>query len=228
MNYPMRSIAYLTEIIHPPISHQASNLQKLHSLAFADPECQYQNFQMLPAGAQMSNPAGRNRSISCCNFLNDRIQIREEMTGISREDYELRLQKLAELSLNHLKIPMFMVQQFVVRSLINTRNFPDSREFVAKALLNMESDNFHPLERNTDILGLRMALSKPDKKEGLFSLRIESFSQDSRSLFLENVGTFHAVVKVENLEDLTANFGNTYHYIEKKVIPFLAQFDEAP
>jgi hypothetical protein len=228
MNYPMRSIAYLSEMIHPPISHQASSLQKLHSMAFTDPECQYQNFQMLPTGAQMSNPPGRTRSISCCNFLNDRIQVREEMTGISRGDYEVRLQKIADLSMNHLKIPMFMVQQFVVRSLINPKNFTDSREFMARALLNMESENFHPLERSTDILGLRLALSKGDQKEGIFNLRIESFSQDARSLFLENVGTYHAVVNAQNLQNLTTNFTNTYSYIEDSVIPFLAQFDETP
>lgn len=229
MNYPMRSIAFITELIHPPVSHQANDLQQLHSDAFTDPECQYQNFQVLPVGAQMTNPPARGAfSISSCTFLNDRIQIREEMTGISREDFEKRLLKLAQLSANSLKIPMFVVQQYVVRSLINPIHFRNSNEFVSKALLNMETDNFLPLDRNADILGIRLALSKPDQREGLYNLRIESFSKDPRSLFIENIGTFRSMVNVNNIQDLTANFGDTYMYIEHHVVPFLAQFDESP
>ena len=91
MNYPMRSIAFISEMIHPPVNHDPVKLQKLHSAAFEDQECQYQNFQMLPAGAQMSNPQKKRFTVSSCTMLNDRIQVREEMTGISREDLEVRL-----------------------------------------------------------------------------------------------------------------------------------------
>lgn len=228
MNYPLRSIAFISEMIHPPVNHQASDLQKLHSMAFSDEECQYQNFQMLPIGAQMANPPGRQHTISSCTFLNDRIQVREEMTGISREDYETRLLKLAQLSMNHLNIPMFIVSQYIIRALVNTRYFQDSREYVARALLDMEPEDFVPLDRNAEILGLRFALSKPDQKNGLYNIRVESYSQDPRSLFIENVGTYRNMVKVDNMKDLTDNFVRTYMYVENNVVPFLAQFDEGP
>jgi len=228
MNYPLRSIAYIAELIHPPANHNAADLQKLHSVAFADQICQYQNFQMLPQGAQMSNPPGQSRSVSCCTFLGDRIQIREEMTGISREDYENRLQRIAFLAMTHLKLQVFIVQQFVVRTLVNSKFFVDSREFISQGIFNMESDNFAPLDRKQDILGLRFALSKGDQKEGLFNLRIESFSQDPRSIFIENIGTYRTMVRKDNLEGLTDNFGKTYAYVETNVVPFLAQFDDAP
>lgn len=226
INYSMRSIAFITELIHPPMNYQAPDLQKIHSIAFADPECQYQNFQMLPMGAQLSNPPGATKSISSCAFLNDRIQVREEMTGISYEDYTKRLEKLVGLAINHLQVPMFVVSQFIIRTLVNTQQFKDSREFVAKGLLNMEPENFEALDRNGDILGLRLALSKPDKQQGLYNLRIESYSQDARSLFIENVGTYQVMIKAENLQDLTSNFYNTYTYIESNVVPFLLQFDD--
>ncbi|MHC4942128.1 MAG: hypothetical protein ACYTG7_03835 [Planctomycetota bacterium] len=228
MNYPMRSIAFITELIHPPMNYQAADLQKLHSLAFSDVECQYHNFQMLPMGAQMSNPPGRTRSISSCAILNDRIQIREELTGISRGDYETRLGKLAALCMRELKIPAFLVLNIVVRTLVNTKNFKDSREYVAKGLFNMEADNFRSLDRGPEILGLRLVLGKPDSNEGVFNLRIESYNQDPRSLFIENVGAFRMMIKEESLKDLSEKFTSTYAYIETHVVPFLAQFDEVP
>lgn len=213
-------------MIHPPGSHKSADLQKLHSEAFNDQDCQYQNFQLLPVGAQLSNPPGRVHSISCCTFLNDRIQIREEMTGISREDFEARIQRLAQLAMNHLNIPVYIVQQYVVRTLINPKQYTDSKEFVLKALLNMDSDTFLPLDRNADILGLRLALNKPDQNVGIFNVRIESYSQDPRSLFIENVGTYRTMIKTQNLHDITGNFTSTYSYIESHVVPFLSQFDD--
>ena len=160
--------------------------------------------------------------------LTCRIQIREEMTGISREDYERRLQRVAFLAMTHLNLQVFIVQQFVVRTLVNSKHFVDSREFISQGIFNMESDNFAPLDRKHDILGLRFALSKGDQKEGLFNLRIESFSQDPRSIFIENIGTYRTMVRKDNLEGLTDNFGKTYAYVETNVVPFLAQFDDAP
>jgi hypothetical protein len=114
----------------------------------------------------------------------------------------------------------------VVRTLINPKQYTDSKEFVLKALLNMDSDTFLPLDRNADILGLRFALNKPDQNVGIFNVRIESYSQDPRSLFIENVGTYRTMIKTQNLHDITGNFTNTYSYIETHVVPFLSQFDE--
>ena len=190
MNYPMRSIAFVTELIHPPKRHDAAALQRLHSVAFADGECRYQNFQMLPVGAQMSNPPGRAQSVSTCTLLADRVQVREEMTGIGREEYEARLERMARYAMLNLDIQAFVVQQYVVRALINSRYYVDSREFVARALLNMETESFASLDRTANILGIRFVLGTGDAKQGVYNVRVESFAQDHRSIFIENVATF--------------------------------------
>lgn len=225
MNYPLRSIAFIAEIIHPPMGHQSENLQKLHSEAFNNQDCKYQNFQMLPVGAQMSNPPSRMQSISACTFLNDRVQIREEMTGISCDEFETKVEAMANLAMKHLNIPVFIVQQFVVRTLINPRQYSDSKDYMANALLGMGTDNFSSLGREREILGLRMALSPNDQSEGVFNVRVESYSNDARSLFIENIGSYRTMIKAENLSDLLSNFTSTYEYIENSVVPFIAQFD---
>jgi len=225
MNYPLRSIAFITEMIHQPMAHKGEDLQKLHSMAFTDQNCKYQNFQMLPVGAQMSNPPRGVQSISACTFLNDRVQIREELTGISCEDFESRIKRVAQLAIDNLNIQSFMVQQYVIRTLINPRMFSDSKEFMSSALLGLESDNFSLLGRNREILGIRFALSPPEENEGVFNLRVESYSNDIRSLFIENIGSYRTLVKTSNIDDLLSNFSTTYSYIEDNVVPFLAQFD---
>ena len=226
MNYPLRSIAFIGELIHPPVQHKAEDLQKLHAATFNDEACRYQNFQVLPMGAQMTNTPAGGQNISACAFLNDRIQVREELTGMSREDYENRLSRIVSLAMELLTIPVFMMEQFVVRSLVNPRQFQDSREFIGKALLNLESENLAPLGRKPEILGLRFALAPPDPSQGVYNLRIESYSKDPRSLFIENVGSFRGMVRPEDLDTLTSNFRDTYEYVESEVVSFLAQYDQ--
>ncbi len=225
MDYPMRSIAYLAELIHPPRQHTAEEMQRIHSLTFADPKAPYQNFQMIPGGAALSNPPQQANMISTVTFLPDRVQVREEMSGISREEFQDRVARLSGLAFEVLHVPQFMVQNFIVRSLVNARNFYDSREFIARSLLNMEEEDFACLQRQPQIVGVRMVFPQTDENRGMFNIRVESYAAEPRSLFIENVGVFKSVINPHNLSDLTSNFFATYDYIDGNVIDFISQFD---
>ena len=58
MSYGLRSIAFVAELIHPPVQHDPRALQRLHSELFASPECSYRDFRLIPGGAQFSNAMG--------------------------------------------------------------------------------------------------------------------------------------------------------------------------
>lgn len=221
----MRSIAFLAEWIHPPRNHDPKDLQRVHALAFADERCQYQNFQLVPGGATLSNPQNQAGAVSAAVFLPDRVQIREEMTGLSREEFQERMERIAELAFSVLQIQQILVQNFVVRSLVNPRNFYDSREFVARSLLNMEEEDFACLERHPQILGIRFVFPQTPEVRGTYNVRIESYAADPRSLFIENLGVFKSIVGPGNLDDLTSNFFAVYDYIDGNVIDFISQFD---
>ncbi len=230
MDYDLRSIAYVAELLHAPKQHNPVELQKVHAVAFADPKCTYQNFQVTPLGASLFNPSTDNNTVSAVHFLQDRIQIREEMTGISREEFQDRIERIAGYSIEHLAIEQFAFQNFVVRSLVNARYFPDSREFIRKSVLNMEEEDFTCLEREPQIVGLRLFFPQTNETRGAFNVRIESYERDPRSVFIENVGIFRSVVNSGNLNEITSNFFSTYDYLDANIVDFLAQFDskEAP
>jgi hypothetical protein len=230
MDYPMRTIAYLAELIHQPRQHPADALQKVHQITFKDQRCRYLNFALMPggAGAALSNPQTSANMFSTATFLPDRIQVREEMSGISREDFQDRVHRLGALALEVLDVPQFLLQNFVVRTLVNPRNFYDSREFVSRSLLNMEEEDFACLARKPEILGVRLVFPQTSDNRGIFNIRVESYAAEPRSLFIENVGVFRTVVNQNNVEDLTSNLFATYDYIDGNVIDFIAQFDGQP
>ncbi len=229
MEYDLRSIAYVAELLHAPKQHDAAALQRVHTLAFADPKCSYQNFQVVPGGAAFFNPPTPS-AVSAVHFLPDRIQIREEMTGISREEFQDRIERIAAYSLEHLAIEHFALQNFVVRSLVNARFYTDSKEFVRRSLLNMEDEDFECLEREPQIVGLRFFFPQTNETRGAFNVRIESYEKDPRSVFVENIGIFRSLVTGGNLNELTSNFFSTYDYLDSNIVDFLSQFDskEAP
>jgi hypothetical protein len=230
MDYDLRTLAYVAELLHPPKQHSSQDLQKVHSLAFADPKCVYQNFHLIPGGASFFNPPSQPTMVSAAHFLPDRVQIREEMTGISREEFQDRIERVAAYSLEHLGIEQFALQNFVVRSLVNSRVYPDSKEFLRKSVLNMEDEDFQVLEREPQIVGLRFFFPQTNETRGAFNIRVESYVQEPRSVFVENIGIFRSLVTGLNLNELTSNFFATYDYLDSNIVDFIAQFDskEAP
>jgi hypothetical protein len=124
-----------------------------------------------------------------------------------------------------LGVEQFVAQNFIVRSLVNARNYYDSREFLSRSVLNMEEDDFACLERTPQIVGVRFVFPQTSENRGMFSIRVESYAAEPRSLFIENVGVFRSVVNQANLADLTSSLFATYDYIDGNVVNFISQFD---
>lgn len=225
MDYDLRSIAYVAELVHPLKQHNPAELQRVHGLAFTDPKCGWQNFQVTPGGATFFNPPTSPNFSSFVHFLPDRLHLREQMTGISREEFQDRLHQIAAFAIEHLGIGPFAMQNFVVQSLVNPRHFTDSREFLSRSMLNMEEDDFACLERQPQILGLRMHFPQTNESRGAFTVRVESYAAEPRSVLLENIGSFRSLVTGTNLNELTSNFYSTYSYLDTNVVDFLSQFD---
>ncbi len=228
MNYPLRTIAFWADLIHPPMQHSPEVLQKIHSVIFNDAECKYQNFQLIPGGAQLINPSSRPGVVSACTILGDRVQVREELTGIGRDDFGSRVKRMAKVAVTNLGIPLFIMRQFVIRSLINPKNSTDSREFLAGSVLKMKSDDFKPLEKDPNLVGVRFAFHSASPEEGVYNLRVESYTKDTRSLFLENVANYRRPLPAQQLDEIGDDFDDAYMYIENRLIPFIANFDQAP
>ncbi len=226
MSYDPRTIAFLIELIHPPQKHAPEALQALHGELFRDPLASYQNFTLNPGGALFSNPPASAQMRSFLNFLPDRIQITEELSGISIDDYCYRLEKVARLAKERLRIPFFAAQQCIVRSLVNPRLASDSREFLAKRVFQFTSDHLKALGRPVQLLGMRFVFPKTQPDGEIYSLRLESYNNDLRSLFLENVGTFAPLAAEKEGSVWVKNLRASYRFLTEEGLKFIALFDQ--
>jgi len=227
MSYGLRSIAFVAELIHPPVQHDPRSLQKLHSELFSSVECSYRDFRLIPGGAQFSNQAGGmpGAPVSLANLLADRVQIREEQTGMSREEFETRVGYMARTVLANLPIKLFLAQQYAVRSVVNPQSSHDSREFVLRTLFGFDDTLLAAFPSPPTLAGLRLAFPPTAEQNGIFNVRVESFSSDNRSLFLETVGTFGQPVQADGIDGLVQRFDATYDFLQDQLVAFVAQFD---
>lgn len=224
-SYDPRTIALLSEIIHPPTDLQPAAVQQIHNELYGHTEFAYQNFTVQADGIKLVNEGERQDCVSLVNFLPDRIQVREELTGAHVDDFSRRVEQVIDISIEKLGIPILVAQQHVVRSLITPRHFNDSRDFLAGAACGMPADDFAVFDRPAELFGLRLVFPAVEGKNDVHAVRIESFREDPRCVWLEDVATFTTALMPNQLEGLTENVRATYDFVRDKVLTFLSRYD---
>ena len=224
MHYAPRTIAFIAELVHPPVAPDPARIQKVHNDLFQTPDPAYKSFAVTPTGTVLSNPVARPGAVSQASFAADRIQFREELGSLTVEEFAQRVQQIAEIVAELCGIQVFTATQVTVRTLVNPRNFTDAREFLAQGMFGFttETDDF---ERDPELYGLRMIFPPREDHPNAHSLRIESFNDDPRSLFIENQATFAPILVARGLEPLAENVEATYTFLVERSLSFVGRFD---
>lgn len=227
MTHGLRSIAFVAELVHPPMRHEPKALQAIHAEAFGSAACHYKDFRMIPGGAQLSNNVGGlpGTPVSLANVLADRIQIREEQTGLSKDDFAERVRVFSQHALESLSLRLFLVQQFAVRSVVNPHVTAGSLPFVLSSIMGQDEHLLGAFPCEPNLAGLRFSFPPTGEAQGVYNVRIESYAQDARSLFIENVGTFGRPLLSDGLNELDVRFGATYDFLQETVVGYVSQFD---
>ena len=162
MSYDPRTIAFLAEVLYPPIQLSSDSVQSIYNTLYDQSEISYQSFQVAQDGIHLSNLAEAPGAVSMATFLPDRLLLREELRGTTVDDFATRLVNVARISLEVLEIESSYAQQFIVRSLITPRHVHDSREFLGHRLMAASGPNLHKLGRPIDSLGVRYTFPQSD------------------------------------------------------------------
>jgi len=227
MSHALRSIAFGAELIHPPVKHDPRRLQSLHAEMFGNADCAYRDFKLVNGGAMLSNAFSGmpGTPVSSLTLLPDRIQVREEQTGAGSDDFRRRIDAIARSALSNLPMNVLLVQQYVVRSVVNPDSTDDARAFMVRGVFGFDEDELAPLVDTPTLAGLRLAFPPRGGDAGIFNVRLESFSQDNRSLFLEAVGTFSRPIQRDDVDPVGERFGATYAFLEERLLAFVQHFD---
>ena len=224
--YPTRTIAYICELFHPPQQPPTEAIQKLHNRYFEDGNPPYSSFAVTPVGPVLSNPIMRPGALSQVAFLADRIQFREELGGLTCEDFGSRVAQIARDAASITNIAAFPGQQVTIRSLINPKQFTNSSLFMRDGLLGF-GNAVEAFDTQPHLLGLRLVFPATTENPGNSStLRIENYAQDARSLYLENQASFGMQVTSDGLGQLAPNVISAYEFLVNQAQTFVGAFDQ--
>ncbi len=224
MQYQPRTIAYVSELHHAPSAPDPKAIQKLHNQMFEGGHPLYSSFAVTPAGPLLTNPSTRAGHISQVAFLKDRVQFREELGALTEDSFSQRLEEVLEVGLPLRGVDVLNGHQVILRSLINPQYYRDSREFLARGMFGFR-DELEAIGRPSQLFGLRMVFPPEGEEQNAFALRVESYTADARSVYLEVQGTFGPIVLADGLHALQTNVSTTYNFLLERVLPFVARFD---
>ena len=225
MSYDPRTIAFFAELIYQPIQLRSDTAQSIHNALYKRNETRYLNFSIAQDGIHLANVPESPGSVSMLTMLPDRIVVREELRNLTLEDFGTRLVNVASVVFQNLSIPVSLAQQFAVRSLVTPRHGTDSREFLARRMLGGSPEAWGNLGRPLQSLGLRFTLPQTEKSREIFNIRIESWPQDPRSIWLETIGSFTNPTAAENLPEVGNYLHATYKFQAGPVVTFVESFD---
>ncbi|MFN0206969.1 MAG: hypothetical protein ACKVS6_11760 [Planctomycetota bacterium] len=228
MLYDTRTLAFICELFHPPQQTiDATRIQSIHNELFASPRTGYRNFNFTQGGVVLSNPLANPSANSSFLVSSDRLRLTEELTEVALDDFIARMELVLKLSLQRLEIPIFTACQVSVRSLVNPRQFRDARDYLTKGMFRFSDDDLAPFGRPCQMLGLKLVFPQPAGEKGFYSLRIESWNNDPRSVYMENVGTFTGVVAAAEVASYAECVRATYAFLTDRAVEFLARFDRS-
>jgi hypothetical protein len=225
MSYELRTISLRAEVIHPPIQLRPEVVQGIHNSLYRQSELSYQNFQIAADGIHLTNIPQSPGQASVATFLPDRLVIREELRPCTVEEFATRVVNVASIGFQALGITSTLAQQFVVRSLVTPRHVEDGRVFLMERLLQAGPEVIEGFGRPVQSAGVRLVFPQTENSKEVFQVRVESWPQDPRSIWLENVGSFAFPTQVENLPHISNYLYATYKFMTGPLGRFLAHYD---
>ena len=225
MTYDPRTIAFAAEILYPPQQLRADLVQSVHNSLWRQPAIGYQNFQVAHDGIHLSNVPQAPGQVSLATFAWDRLVLREELRGTSVEDFATRVVNVSTIAFQTLGVSASLAQQFVVRSLVAPRHYRDGREFLSRRLIAPGADAWQTFDRPLQSLGVRLVFPPPAGGNETFHVRVETWPQDQRSIWIENTGSFAGPLATTDAAQLANLLDSTYRFVTGPVCNFLATLD---
>lgn len=220
----IRTINWLTELIHIPCKHSLESLRELYNNICKS--CGYENFIRTVDGVRIEKGQIEESEVSTVTFKPDRILLVEDNTTMSVDQFVYKQEAVVKAAMETLGIPVVLIQQSTVRAITSPHCFKSAAEFMGKTLFRVKPEDLQPLGRPTSIFGLRLFFPATPQIPHQFNVRIESYMKDHRSVYIENVGIFKMPIPYQNLGQIGKNTLATAEFVSNNLCQFLTQFDK--
>ncbi len=218
-----RTISLISEFIHVPAVHAPEKLREIYSEVCRT--CGYENFLRVQGGARIERRNPEGEGFSQLALLGDRVQLTEDHTGTSTEQFGKKVVAVLSTVLPTLGIPFLLIQQNKVRATSTPNSAKTAADFLARRVFRILPEQLEPLGRPTSVFGFRLVFPGQPRSPENFNVRIESYVRDPRALYIENTGTFKTPIQLSTLSQAEDNLRLTSTFISESILNFLSLYD---
>ena len=220
-----RIIHFSTELIHAPMQHKVSALQKLYfELSQGRMAYESSDFSSPPQFKFYSRRGPNTQSVAL--LLPDRLMLIEEWADLALVDFQEKVREIARRTSTELGIPFFGAQAVTLRSTFALSHFKDSRVFLFDHACQQGGLIGPHFRRPIGVGGLRFVLPETDEHPYILHVVIESFRHSTTEIFVEVKGIFNNQhIDAESMETAAANIRLVRNFVTESIFPYLDQFD---
>jgi hypothetical protein len=218
-----RTISLLMELVHLPVTHSPERLRDVYNEVCRT--CGYENFLRVQGGARIERREAEGSGLSQLSLLGDRIQLVEDHTSSSVDEFGRKATAVLKIAMPRLGIPILLVQQNTVRLTANTNTFRTAAEFLARSVFKFGAEDLGTLARPISLFGFRLNAPATVETPHNHAVRIECYVHDPRALYMEDIGTFKTPIQLPGIELVESNLRDTAAFLIDNVVPFLSSLD---
>ncbi len=177
--------------------------------------------------AEMGKKAGGTTEVFKCNLKPGFLSIVQENPSFLLDEFWESGEAVLKSCFQHLEVPLFAKQQFVIRKTANPAGTKDARSYLATGVCGLSKDELSALGPHIQGVGLRFVVPIPQEQREL-NIKVESLLRNPEKLFIEVAGAALAPVTRDQVDQVQKNLYKVDEYLSNEVYRFLSQFPRKP
>lgn len=182
-------------------------------------------YQSLPDNSVMMSSKDEKTNLSRYRISKDRISMTYDFCSQSMNYYQAMSDDFIKIFTEITGNSMFLMHSVIIRKLLNIKGIEDGRGFLIGKVFSMKEENFKSFGRPLHAMGVRMFFPPIKDDMNAYDVKIESWMEDYRTIFLECAGVYSVPVDIKtNSAGLGNDITKTDEFINNNVAGFLSQF----
>jgi hypothetical protein len=183
------------------------------------------SFSTLPDGSTVMSTKEEKSNLSRYRILRDKVVITYEFCSNSINYYSALASDFLSVFAKTAGVSLILMHSIIIRKLVNLRQFEDGRDYLIKKALSLTDEDLKVFARPLHVIGTRMFFPAVDQGLSAYDIKVESWGEDTRSIFIECAGIYSAPADIgKDVSVISIDTDKTDDFISNNILGFLKQF----
>ena len=223
---PSTLLAQISTLRFPPAPLHAAQYREVFNRLSA---MENFNFALTGESVEMVTPPGESGESIRVGLGRDVVSVSFDPTSRSGDYAVEQLTAILKEISSVLPIPVFIQQTHIIRKTIPLQGEMDSRRFLTERLLCVSEGNVAQWQRPLGAVGVRFVFTPQQNNDvsnlNNFDLKIESYLQDPRKVFIENAATFLVPLPAGQWDQLKTSLQEAHRFLDEYTVSILKDTD---